>query len=179
MMLPSGNDAAFALAEHFGDLIYHEKYSELDCTESSIMTTSFQQVSSWQFNESMVKYFLKEMNLNAHTLKMSASNFDSPHGLMNKYNYSSAYDMCIITMQCMKYPLFREVVRTKQYTCYSLKKSKNPYVWENTNKLLYTFPQFIGCKTGITDSAGPCFSGCYEDQGESICIVVLNSKNME
>lgn len=45
----------------------------------------------------MVKYFLKEMNINAYNLKMYSSNFDSPHGLMNNHNYSTAYDLCLLT----------------------------------------------------------------------------------
>jgi D-alanyl-D-alanine carboxypeptidase len=40
-----------------------------------------------------------------------------------------------------------------------------------------------GCKTGITMSAGPCFSGYVErNQGpnlEHIIVIVLNSKSME
>ena len=38
----------------------------------------------------------------------------------------------------------------------------------------------IGCKTGITDTAGPCFAGYFEEgHSISICVVVLNSKSME
>jgi D-alanyl-D-alanine carboxypeptidase len=38
MMLPSGNDAAFALAEHFGEMVYNEKFNELDSTLNSYNT---------------------------------------------------------------------------------------------------------------------------------------------
>ena len=38
----------------------------------------------------------------------------------------------------------------------------------------------VGCKTGITDTAGPCFAGFFEEgHSISICVVVLNSKSME
>ena len=40
-------------------------------------------------------------------------------------------------------------------------------------------PGFVGCKTGITDAAGPCYCGCFEKEGEKLIIVVLNSKTME
>jgi D-alanyl-D-alanine carboxypeptidase len=45
-----------------------------------------------------------------------------------------------------------------------------------------------GCKTGITQSAGPCFSGYFErnlilenesETIEHVIIIVLNSKTME
>ena len=44
-------------------------------------------------------------------------------------------------------------------------------VWENTNKLLRR-PNFIGGKTGVTITAGPCLASCYQ-LGEKILIVVL------
>ena len=76
MMLPSGNDAAFALAKYFGKLIYDKRgYGEKE----------MQKIRSYQFNYHpyFVKYFLKQMNDNAAALKMTNSHFDSPHGLMN------------------------------------------------------------------------------------------------
>jgi D-alanyl-D-alanine carboxypeptidase len=182
-MLPSGNDAAYALAEHFGDLLYYDKYCE-DSLCQSISNPYQNQPAftvSYQFQDTVLKYFLREMNLNAAKLRMFASNFDSPHGLMNKFNYSSAYDLCLLTQRCMQLTRFCDVVKSLKYTTWARNCSEDadPYVWENTNKLLGTVPGFVGCKTGVTDSAGPCFSGCFEAQGERICIIVLNSKTMD
>lgn len=173
MMLPSGNDAAFSLAEHFGELLYQDKY--LDSFDNSRTGP----VTSWQFNETPVKYFLREMNQHSAKLRMFSTNFDSPHGLINKFNYSTAYDMALLTTQCMKSPVFREVVKTRIYKCSPSNHKAYIYVWENTNKLLETSTSFVGCKTGVTDTAGPCFSGCFEQSGEQICVIVLNSKSLE
>ena len=74
LMLPSGNDAAFALAKFFGKMIFERKgYDDKD----------IQRIKSYQFNYHpyFVKYFLNQMNLNAAALKMTNTNFDSPHGL--------------------------------------------------------------------------------------------------
>ena len=43
--------------------------------------------------------------------------FDSPHGLMNQQNVSTAYDMARLSAACMMIPLFRRVVGTKTYEC--------------------------------------------------------------
>ena len=48
-------------------------------------------------------------------MRMFSSAFDSPHGLMNKFNYSTAYDVCLLASKCMTIPKFREVVRTQTY----------------------------------------------------------------
>ena len=58
MMLPSGNDAAFALAKYFGKLLFVKKgYTDKD----------IEKIKSFQFNYHpyFVKYFLKQMNENA------------------------------------------------------------------------------------------------------------------
>jgi D-alanyl-D-alanine carboxypeptidase len=95
---------------------------------------------------------------------MFSTNFDSPHGLINKFNYSTAYDMAVLTGHCMRYSLFRKIVKTGTYRAYPRNRecTEPPYIWENTNKLLETELTCTGCKTGITETAGPCFSGVFE-----------------
>ena len=50
---------------------------------------------------------------------------------------------------------------TKKFKTMSLTHlvKNKPYVWNNTNKLLYD--GYAGIKTGITDIAGPCLSSMY------------------
>ena len=57
------------------------------------------------------------MNDNAAALKMTSSNFDSPHGLMNIQNWSTAYDMARLAAKAMQSPTFRKIVGTKTYSC--------------------------------------------------------------
>lgn len=59
--------------------------------------------------------------------------------------------------------------------------SVNTYIWENSNKLLGKHEGILGCKTGITNSAGPCFAGYYEDQDNDIklALILCHSKSLE
>jgi D-alanyl-D-alanine carboxypeptidase (penicillin-binding protein 5/6) len=101
--------------------------------------------------------------------------YDSPHGLKNDRNFSSAYDICLLANECMKNKLFREVVGTNFYQTRAFgnqaafrngnDRKNSYYYWENTNKLLGCMGGLIGCKTGITTAAGPCFAGFYEKDG--------------
>lgn len=104
LMLPSGNDAAFALAQYFGEKLYTEWYSEHEAGK----------VFSHQFNyhEYFAKYFINEMRKNAQTLSMASTNFDSPHGMMNKHNYSTACDIAKLASKCMKNEWFKKIVNT-------------------------------------------------------------------
>jgi D-alanyl-D-alanine carboxypeptidase len=103
------------------------------------------------------------MNNNAIKLQMMSTNFDSPHGLMNPQNYSSAYDMGKLAGQCMKNEYFRKIVTTQVFECEGRPKDgeARQFRWENTNKLL-AIDGYIGTKTGITDAAGPCLIATYQ-----------------
>lgn len=108
LMLPSGNDAAFALAEFFGELLKEKK--------SGTGGGLFDNSSGSPFStHPTVKYFLKEMNNNADKLNMMDSFYDSPHGLKNIRNFSTAYDVCLLVTECMKIKKYWEVVSTPYY----------------------------------------------------------------
>ena len=55
LMLPSGNDAAFALAQFFGYKLWLKKYGPADVSKIK----SFQ----FDYHPYYAKYFLKEMNI--------------------------------------------------------------------------------------------------------------------
>jgi D-alanyl-D-alanine carboxypeptidase len=50
--------------------------------------------------------------------------------------------------------------------------------WVNTNQLLKS-SGYLGVKTGVTEAAGPCLSGCYKKNGHFLIIVLLNSRTMD
>lgn len=60
MMLPSGNDAAYTIANYFGEILYNEKFSK----------KKENYPASWEFERTNTKYFLREMNEHAASLKM-------------------------------------------------------------------------------------------------------------
>ena len=62
-------------------------------------------------------------------------------------------------------------------TC--VEKALNTYKWVNTNKLLGVFDGLKGCKTGVTQAAGPCFAGYYEKDGLKLALVLCNSVSMD
>ena len=71
--------------------------------------------------------------------------------------------MSFLICECLKIDIFKEVVATKKYSCWIEDNEgvKREIVWENTNKLLRR-PNFIGVKTGVTVTAGPCLATCYQ-----------------
>ncbi len=69
---------------------------------------------------------------------------------------------------------------THSYKCTSFQLSnpqeKRPVEWHNTNKLLRR-DGFLGIKTGITVTAGPCLASAYQFRDKIyICVILRASK---
>ena len=55
------------------------------------------------------------MNKMAMDLQLKGTFFDSPHGMMNLCNRSTAFDIARLCSLCMKNQKFRQIVSTKFY----------------------------------------------------------------
>jgi D-alanyl-D-alanine carboxypeptidase (penicillin-binding protein 5/6) len=155
MMLPSGNDAAVALAEWGGRVLRGGAEGE---------------------RAEDVRAFIKEMNALAQQHQMRASRWANPHGLPHQMNKSTAYDMARLCSAAIQNPLFRRVVSTKHYRTEvsTLEGAQYPVEWENTNRLLNK-EGFFGIKTGITSSAGPCLASSFAHGGREFVVVLLRT----
>jgi D-alanyl-D-alanine carboxypeptidase len=145
LMLPSGNDAAWALAEHCGKKL-----------------------------KNGVAGFISELNLNCKKLGLTSTFFKNPHGMATSKNLSTARDVCKMAQIAMQNLKFAEIVGTRSFSCCILNEGKlRIKTWENTNKMLEL--GFVGVKTGVTPTAGPCLCTAYGN----FVIVLLNSRSME
>jgi D-alanyl-D-alanine carboxypeptidase (penicillin-binding protein 5/6) len=126
-----------------------------------------------------VLHFLEEMNKNAEILGLKGSFYDSPHGLSNYNNKSTALDIARLSTAAMGIPKFREVVATKFYT---VKKNTNgnkrTYKWYNTHLMLGQ-RGINGIKTGITPAAGPCLCTSISLDGIELIVVIICTKSMD
>ena len=98
-----------------------------------------------------VETFVEMMNVKAKEIGMLNTIFVNPSGLDNTDggNYSTAYDMALLTRYAMQYEDYRKIVSTKSYT---VKTNKKTYIWKNKNKLLNE-DYITGGKTGYTNKA--------------------------
>ncbi|MGW5422174.1 D-alanyl-D-alanine carboxypeptidase family protein [Streptomyces sp. NPDC003943] len=131
LMLPSGCDAAYALADKFG-------------TGST--------------RADRVKSFIGKMNTEARRMGLTNTHFDSFDGIGNGSNYSTPRDLTKIASSAMKNSTFRTIVKTKT-TSQKVTTKTGGYrymSWTNTNKLLSTYSGAIGVKTGSGPQAKYC-----------------------
>ena len=122
------------------------------------------------------KDFVKLMNDKAKEIGMKNTIFNNPSGLdINGIgNYSTAYDMALLTSYAMKNDIFRNIVSTKKYT---LTTNMNTYLWINKHKLLHSKPYVTGGKTGYTDIAKRTLVTTASKDGLNLVVVTLNDGN--
>lgn len=138
------------------------------------------------FMDGSIEAFADRMNQEAHLLGAEGTHFMNPHGLHDENHYTTAYDLYLIFHEALKYPEFREVIHTAQYTAeYTDAKGESVrQSWSNSNKYLtgeQGMPEglsMIGGKTGTTKAAGYCLLMASEDTaGEEYISVVLKSES--
>jgi D-alanyl-D-alanine carboxypeptidase len=120
--------------------------------------------------------FLAQMNDKARELGLSDSHFSSVSGVIDRGNYSSAWDLAALTRVALRNPLFRSVVRRKiVHVRWSAPTFEKVYV--NKNPLLGTYRGANGVKTGWTTLAGHCLVASATRDGRTIVAVVLHDAN--
>ncbi|MFC8655988.1 D-alanyl-D-alanine carboxypeptidase family protein [Streptomyces parvus] len=150
LMLPSGCDAAYALADKFG---------------------------SGSTRAARVKSFIGKMNSTAKSLKLKNTRFDSFDGIGNGSNYSTPRDLTKIASKAMKNSTFRSIVKTKSTKQKVTTKSGGyRYMsWTNTNKLLGSYSGATGVKTGSGPTAKYCLVFAATRKGKTVIGTVLTS----
>lgn len=144
LMLRSGNDAALAIASYVGGS-----------------------------KENFV-FLMNEMALN---IGMKDSTFVNPSGLEEvdgTANYSTVYDMALLTKYAMNDSNYRRIVGTKEIT---IKSSLKTYRWFNKNKLLSSYKYCTGGKTGYTKKAKRTLVTTANKDNMNLIVVTFNDGN--
>jgi len=165
LLLPSGNDASVAIAEHFG----RKFASEGSSAAGSVID-----------NSKSYGLFVDHMNKVAAELDMKRTHFVNTHGLTDKDHLSTVSDLSRLAKAALDLPRFRDYVTCRQRGCeVSGANGYTRYVkWENTNRLL-SIDGYTGLKTGTTDAAGACLISSSQRNGRELIVVVLNSTNSD
>lgn len=146
LLINSSNRAAFALAEHMN-----------------------------RSGEEGTEKFLNKMNAKAKEIGMVDTDYHDPAGL-DVTGYSSSYDLYLITKYALKYPVFREIVKTPDDTVTDI-TGKTKYELHNSNRLVrdWQYQGAIGVKTGYMPEASHTLVGAVEREGHTLISVVLGT----
>ena len=122
-----------------------------------------------------VDNFVVMMNKKAREVGMKNTKFVNPSGLDKNGigNYSTSYDMALLTRYAMQNDIYREIVKTKSYVA---KSNLKTYVWKNKNKLL-NYKYITGGKTGFTESARRTLVSTATYDGMNFIVVTIRDSD--
>ncbi|KNB53919.1 D-alanyl-D-alanine carboxypeptidase family protein [Streptomyces caatingaensis] len=146
LMLPSGCDAAYALADALGS-----GGSEAERTKS----------------------FVARMNREAARLGMRRTHFDSFDGITTGGNHSTPRDLAKLARHALGDSTLVTVTKAMS-TQQKAQNVNRRYTWYNTNKLLGSYEGVLGVKTGTTSASGPCLVFAARRGGRTVVGVLLN-----
>ncbi len=145
LLIPSGNDAAMAIARTVG----------------------------WQPGDETpgqsVDRFVDLMNQTARDMGLRDSHFMNPHGLDEPYHYSTAHDVAIMLREALNYPELRVRMTTP-----AIRVGPYYDLWAN-NQLLQNRGDYLGGKTGLTDGAGFCLAAAVRSDGRMVIAVAMRN----
>ena len=160
MLLPSGNDAAYILADAAGKAISNR--------ESMTGTAA-------------VAAFVAEMNAQAKALGMTGTNFANPDGIHSDTHRMNFRDLATLGMLAMEDPVICKYAAVSED---QMQLGGQSVQWHNTNALIdpaseYYCPYAIGLKTGQTPRAGSCLLSAFEYKGRTLVIGVFGCPEVE
>jgi len=130
LMLPSGDDAAIAIADAIGG-------------------------SPAGFVALMNRDAHRLHLLHTHYSNSDGLTYLLPDGQPDLSNYTTAADLAQLTRIALLNPLFAQIVELQRYSLPAT-STHHSYTWETTNNLLSGYTGVTGVKTGYTGEAGYC-----------------------
>lgn len=140
-----------------------------------------------------IESFAALMNEKAVQLGCTNSHFVNPHGLHDENHYTTARDLYLIALECMKNETFREIVSTSTYEIRPTNVQPETRYLRTTNSLFFGadysdtlvevygetvqtyYPNAIGIKTGYTEEAQRCLVAAASDENKGVIAIVMHS----
>jgi D-alanyl-D-alanine carboxypeptidase len=160
LLLPSGNDAAYALAVFTGRKISGDDHISID---------------------KALRVFIREMNKKAAKIGADDSNFVSPDGYDATGQYTTAHDLACIAKAFSSSSTLLDISST--YRISDVWVSDQEVTYYNSNELInpaspYYYKYATGIKTGTSSDAGCCLVSAAKINGALyLCVVMGSSEN--
>ena len=155
LLLPSGNDAAYALAVYAGRKICEDDNAPI---------------------EEALAVFVEAMNEKAAEVGAADSNFTSPDGYDESGQYTTAHDLARIAKGFWESSILRDIAGS--FSISDTWLSGHEVTYTNTNELInpgsqYYYKEAAGLKTGKSVAAGCCLvSAAYIGDNLYLCVVM-------
>lgn len=153
LMLPSGDDAAIAIAD------------ALSGTPVAFVK---------KMNDYARRLGLKQ----THYLNPDGLTSHDAQGKAQPDHYSSAADLVQLARQALHNSLFAQIVQLQRYVL-PANGVHHAYIWENTDDLLSSYAGATGIKTGYTSEAGYCLVFAATNSEHHLIGTILHAVDAE
>lgn len=120
-----------------------------------------------------IEDFALLMNEKAAALGLRDTHFMNPHGLDDENHYTTAYELAKIAAYGLQNEEFAKIVSTRKKTI-PLHDSEISRLLVNHNRLLRSYDDIIGVKTGFTKKCGRTLVSAAERDGVRLICVTLD-----
>ncbi len=124
-----------------------------------------------------IEGFADMMNAKCSSLGLSDTHFENPHGLDGETHYTTAYELALLSAHALENEDFARIVSTEKITVTTEGGNVASRVLVNHNRLLRTYDDIIGVKTGFTKRCGRTLVSAAERDGVRLICVTLNDGN--
>ena len=149
LMLPSGDDAAIAIADSVGG-------------------------STSNFVNTMNLFAYRLHLFQTHYINPDGLTYYDANSQPIPGHYTTPYDLVRLASYAMTIPLFAQIVHTQHYSLPAT-ATHHSYTWNNTNLMLSTYSGATGIKTGFTLEAGECLVFSATRSGHHLIGVLFHS----
>lgn len=125
-----------------------------------------------------VEKFVALMNSRARDLGMKSSGFSNPIGFDDPNHYSTVQDLSLLLEEFARHPELVEITRMVEGNITSV-DGQHHYPLLTTNRLLLTYPEILGGKTGYTTEAKGNLILLVDPEDVQYSIIILGSQNRE
>jgi len=164
LLLPSGNDASMAFAEHFND-----RFPPADDPPETGPAA-----------DPLRANFIAEMNRAARQMGLKMTGYAQPHGMDSPGHHSSVRDLIQLAREVLGEPELAQRIRTREHRCGIQKPdgATREAVWRNTNRLL-PYEGYDGVKTGTTGAAGACLVSSGRRGDDHLIVAILGASSSD
>lgn len=170
LLLPSGNDAGNALAEHFND--------RLAPPDDALLAAGLGNPKLHTRAN-----FIAEMNRHARRIGLTNTLYLLPFGDGggSRHYTTTAADLCRVGRQAMQLPGFRTIVAARAHTgtVHKADGKTRKITWANKNKLLALDEGYDGIKGGTTKASGYSLVSSGHHGSDHLYVAVLGSTSDE
>jgi len=159
----------------------NEEMTMKDLLYAMLLSSSCEAASTiaYYIGEGDINKFVDMMNDKAKEIGCVNTNFTNPHGMDQEGQYTTAYDMFLITKYAIGLSKFNDIANTYEYSMPATNVHDEQSLY-HTNVMMDTESKYYyeyskGIKTGNSENAGSCLVSRATKNGSNYILVLMHA----